>query len=306
MRKFTLLLLAALLSQYAAAIKPDRVYRFYPEKAGLIYKDLDVVTPDGLRINMWFYPAQEKLSEAELDAAWENPVKRKYTTLDDTKRPTLIICNGDATNMSWMQIPIAERLTTAGYNVVTFDWRGFGESDPWEMNTDYVCYTELLIDYDAVIDAVLKQPEVDAARIAVMGWSTGAYLSMAAAGKRPEVKCFVAQALMTSFDDFMPLVMALPHNGPAGRKLIVPEDYPEELIPENLAPNFDKSVFLIVGSEDNRTPVWMSRQIYNALPGKKELWIVTGATHGGPDGPMEKPGWDHYCARIASFLDANL
>jgi pimeloyl-ACP methyl ester carboxylesterase len=310
MKRLALILFASLLSQYAVAIKPDRVYRFYPEKVGLMYKRLDVVTPDGLRIETWFYPAQERLLDKELDAVWENPVKRPYATLDNARRPTLIICNGDATNMTWTQIGIAERLTAEGYNVVTFDWRGFGESDEWEMNPDYLCYTEMLTDYNAVIEAVVRQSEVDASRVGVMGWSTGAYLSMAAAGVRPEVKCLVAQALMTSFDDIMPLVMPLPHNGPTGRKLIVPSDYPESLIPVNLAPNFDKAVLLIVGSEDVRTPVWMSQKIYDALPlslslpGKKELWVVPDAEHGGPNGPWKN--LDEYCTRVKAFLDINL
>ena len=72
------------------------------------------------------------------------------------------------------------------------------------MNTDYLVYSELLIDYNSVIEKIIKQPEVISNRIALIGWSTGAYLSMAAASKRPEVKCFVGQALMTSFKEVIP------------------------------------------------------------------------------------------------------
>jgi alpha-beta hydrolase superfamily lysophospholipase len=49
----------------------------------------------------------------------------------------------------------AQYFVSKGYNVVTFDWRGFGESDEWEMNTDYLVYSELLPDYDAAIKTVL-------------------------------------------------------------------------------------------------------------------------------------------------------
>lgn len=70
--------------------------------------------------------------------------------MDNKKRPTLIICNGDAGNMSYMQIDLAAVYAANGYNVVTFDWRGFGDSTEFEMNKDYLCYTEMLLDYEAV------------------------------------------------------------------------------------------------------------------------------------------------------------
>ena len=218
------------------------------------------------------------------------------------RRPTIIICNGDAGNMSWQQLHFAANYITNGYNVVTFDWRGFGESTEWQMNKDYLVYTEFLIDYDAVINEVLKQKEVDTNRIALMGWSTGAYLSMAAASKRKEVSCFIGQALMTSFDDVLPLVKALPKN--KDRKLIIPADYPKALFPISLATKFNKSTFLIVGENDERTPVWMSKKIFDLLPYNKELWIVNGAEHGGPNGPQKD--FKIFNEKIVQFLNKYL
>lgn len=296
------LLLVILISGSVQAIMPDRKYRFYPEKLGLIYRDLEVKTPDGLKIKTWFYPAQDSLSAKELEQAWSSGQKRGYKTLDSKKRPTVIICNGDAGNMSWQQYYMAMNYTANGYNVVTFDWRGFGESDDWKMNTDYLVYTELLIDYNSVIDVVIKQPEVDARRLAVIGWSTGAYLSMAAASKREEVKCFIGQALMTSFEEVLPIIRNIPKN--IGRNLIVPADYPLELNPINIAPEFHKATLLIVGENDERTPVWMSEKIQKAIPDKCETWIVPGATHGGPDGPTKD--FKLYNRKIVEFLKRNI
>jgi len=204
--------------------------------------------------------------------------------------------------MSWQQYYMAMNYTANGFNVVTFDWRGFGESDDWAMNTDYLVYTELLIDYNSVIDVVIKQKEVDPRRLTVIGWSTGAYLSMAVASKRPEVKCFVGQALMTSFEEVLPIIRNIPKN--VGRNLIVPSDYPLDLNPINIAPNFKKATLLIVGENDERTPVWMSEKILKALPGKCEILIVPGATHGGPDGPTKD--FKMYNKKIVEFLNRNL
>jgi pimeloyl-ACP methyl ester carboxylesterase len=286
----------------AFGIIPDRTYRFYPEKMGLVYRDLDVTTPDSLKIKTWFFPAQETLTEKELDAAWDNPVKRPYKTLDKKRRPTMIICNGDAGNMSWQQLVYAQYFTGKGYNVVTFDWRGFGESSEWKMNTDYLVYSELLIDYDVVIKKVLEQPETDTSKLVVFGWSTGAYLSMAAATKYDNIKCFIAIGLMTTFDEIYPVLKKVPKN--INRNLIIPKDYPMELQPLNLASTWNKATFLIVGENDDRTPVWMSRKIYELLPCKKELWILEGAEHGGMTGPTRD--FSLLNRRIFDFMEKHL
>lgn len=288
---------------HSFAIKPDKVYVLRPENLGLIYRDLNVTTSDGLKIKTWFYPAQPALSEKEINEAWNNPVKKPYVAPYSKNRPTIIIANGDAGNMSYQQVHFALNFTSKGYNVVTFDWRGFGESSEWEINNDYLVYSEFLLDYDAVIKEVLKQnEEVDTNRIAVFGWSTGAYLSMAAASKYENIKAFVGIGLITSFDNVLPLLKQLQTH--KDRNLIVPDDYPKELLPVNLAANYNKSTFLIVGEKDNRTPVWMSKKIYSLLPSKKELWIVEGAEHGGQNGPIKD--FDLFNKRFIEFLDKNL
>jgi pimeloyl-ACP methyl ester carboxylesterase len=293
-----------LFSLKSFAVIPDRTYRFYPEKMGLIYKELNVATPDGLRIKTWFFPAQDTLSTSELDKAWENPVKRKYKLLDSTKRPTIIICNGDAGNMSWQQLGHVQYFASKGYNVATFDWRGYGESSEWPMERDYLVYTEFLIDYEAVIRQVLLQTEVDTSRIAVFGWSTGAYLSMAAARKYENIKCLIAIGLMTSFDEVIPELNKALKTRDGNRNRIVPNDYVKEIQPIYLAPTFKKATFLIVGELDDRSPVWMSEKIYAQLPDKKELWIIEEAEHGGMKGPHRD--FALLNKRIVEFLDKNL
>ena len=54
-------------------------------------------------------------------------------------------------------------------------------------------------------------------------------------------------------------------------------------MPALVAPKFRKDILLVVGSEDNRTPQWMSEKIFNALPEgiKKKLSVYEGVGHGG-------------------------
>lgn len=304
MKSFVILLIALFSGiGNCHAIIPDTVYIRKPESMGLIYKNLEVITNDGYKIETWFFPAQSPLSEGELRDL--NGNRRTYETQDETKRPTIIVCNGDAGNMSYFQLYLAKSWTSRGFNVVTFDWRGFGKSSPFAMDRNYLCYTEMLEDYRAVVRTTSKQEEVLNGAIAVVGWSTGAYLSMITAYTDDLVNAFVGHSLPTDFDDFIPLVMK--YKNKTRNELLVPEDFPTELMPVHIAPEFGKPLFLIVGENDFRTPVWMSRKIIESVPGTtpKELMIVENAAHGGKEDPI-LIAFDDFIKRTSDFLMDNL
>ncbi len=283
MRRFILLLLAVLITLQSYSIIPDRKYIRLPQERGLVYKNLPVKTKDGYKIETWFFPAQDmpdyKAGQKEM---------LPYKTKDNKKRPTLIICNADDGNMSYMQLDLAAVYAANGYNVVTFDWRGFGNSFQFEMNRDYLCYTEMLLDYAAVIKTVAKQIEVDKKEIFLMGWSTGAYLSMIASHNNKNVKGCILVGTPSSFEDVIPQLIKVHPKRKTAANLVVPDNFPKDKMPFHIAPKFRKSVLLIVGKNDDRTPVWMSEKIYNALPEKvnKKLSVYDKAGHGGNQSPM--------------------
>ncbi len=173
------------------------------------------------------------------------------------------------------------------------------------MDRNYLCYTEMLEDYRAVVRTTSEQEEVLNGAIAVVGWSTGAYLSMITAYTDDLVNAFVGRSLPTDFDDFIPLVMK--YKNKTRNELLVPEDFPTELMPVHIAPEFGKPLFLIVGENDFRTPVWMSRKIIESVPGTtpKELMIVENAAHGGKEDPI-LIAFDDFIKRTSDFLMDNL
>ena len=267
----------------AHAIIPDRHYIRLPQNAGLIYRKLDVTTGDGFRIETWFYPAQDFHGE---DSGRQDMLP--YTTMDEEQKPTLVICNGDAGNMSYQQIDLAMIYATCGFNVVTFDWRGFGASSEFEMDNDYLCYTEMLVDGDCIF---------------LMGWSTGAYLSMITAYNDENAAGCILSGVPSTFGEIIPILV---RNHPAGKteaELIVPEDFPKEQMPALIAPDFGKPIMIIAGSKDDRTPQWMAEKIYDALPEDtfKRLSIFEKAGHGGTDAPyfVDTP---RYVEETATFI----
>ncbi len=96
-----------------------------------------------------------------------------YTPTDldrDEKRPAIVLCAGFTYLKSLVLPDIAKALNAEGYVVLTFDYRGFGESEGprWRLIPD-----EQVNDVRAALTFVADQPQVDAERLAVLGISLG-------------------------------------------------------------------------------------------------------------------------------------
>jgi dipeptidyl aminopeptidase/acylaminoacyl peptidase len=148
---------------------------------------------------------------------------------------------------------------------------------------------------------VTKQTEVDKQRIGLFGFSTGAYLSFAAFYKQPQIKAFVGRGLLTDLKSAVDSIKQVTPD----KKIIIPEDYPENLMPINIAAKIDRPCFLVVGESDKRTPASMSITIFNLLKGEKQLWVVNNATHGGATGP-EFIDFKKFMLQLRTFYDLNL
>lgn len=302
MKKIVLSITISLLVKLTVALNPDTVYYAKPNIYGLIFKEINFRTSDNIKLKGWFYPSQEALSEDSMKVYFnDTSLYRNYEFNQKIKSPTIIICNGDAVNMAQL-LGKAYKFCTNGFNVFTFDWRGFGESQQWAIDKNYLIYEEFIIDYDASINALINLPEVDKERIGVFGFSTGAYMSFIIAGKREEIKAMAGRAIFTSYKELKEnLKIKFKKDN-----LYYPEIFDVKYNLNMLSNKMDKPIFLIVGENDNRTPPSMSINIINNVNSKiRELWIVDGASHGGILAP-EIIASDEFWKRIVRFYNENL
>lgn len=285
------------------ALRPERDYKAVPSDYGIVYEAVGFETSDGLTIHGWYFPAQDTVSTANRFVGRVIPMPEglkqtpgTYLPDYDDPVPTVIICDGDAGNMTSL-IFYAYHFCTNGLNVLTFDWRGFGHSEDWAIKADYLVHSEFLLDYMAAVDFVMGRRETDADRVGLFGFSTGAYMSFAVAARRGDISALACRALLTSFDDVLPILAKVSPS----RTLQVPDDFPIQLLPARAAHDLEVPTLLVVGENDERTPPWMSRHVYENLPGEKELWIVPGASHGGANAP-EYVAYPEFFERVSSFL----
>lgn len=298
-----IILLMLLLSSGIYPVNPERTYKAVPSDYGIICREVSFRTSDGLTLKGWFYPAQDTAGILNGIIGRVIPVPdslkkaaRPYKLKYQGRRPTVIIAGGDAGNMTGL-IFYAYHLFTNGFNVFTFDWRGFGGSSDWQMNRDYLCYTEFLEDYNSAVNFVKTMKEADTSKTGVMGFSTGAYLSFAIFAQRKDISAFCGRAIITSFDELLSVINKLDTT----RKFIAPTDYPAQLLPVNAAGRINRPVFLVTGEKDVRTPPWMAEKVIGLLKGPKELWIVPGASHGGKNAP-EFYNYPEFFDRVNSFF----
>ncbi|MBN3582664.1 alpha/beta fold hydrolase [Algoriphagus aestuarii] len=130
------------------AIDPDREYIRTPDSVSWDYEQLTITTKDNFKLNSWIYQANR----------------------ENDKDTVLVLAYPDAGNMSYF-VYHAAILANAGYTVVTFDYRGFGKSDDFEIQRDYLYYTEFTLDLEAVVDNVSMR--FDDKKIGVLGMSMG-------------------------------------------------------------------------------------------------------------------------------------
>jgi uncharacterized protein len=138
------------LSFHAIAINPSRDYQVKPEQLGMKYLTEKIAVNATTYLNSWIF------------------------LQDNRNKPFIIISNSDAGNMSNC-LGQASAFFKAGYNVITYDCRGFGESSDFKINRDMMYYEEFTADLRAVLQYVKKvyKPK----QVVLYGMSMGTMIS---------------------------------------------------------------------------------------------------------------------------------
>jgi ribosomal protein L30E len=151
--KKTLLFILLGLTTAVNAINPEREYKWTPDMRGLRYFEYQVKTIDNFTINIWEYELPDSVKSDK----------------------TIILVGTDAGNMGYL-IWQAKAFLTKGLRVITFDYRGFGESSDFTINKDFLFYTEFGLDLDSVIKTTRKKYPTD--KIGLYSLSMGTHISL--------------------------------------------------------------------------------------------------------------------------------
>lgn len=214
--------IALLASPFAFALKPSKEYKNKPEKYGLKYEILKIKTADGATLNTWYFPNQQKRS----------------TNM-------IIMCHNGEGNMA-DYLDRVSRFLSGDYNVIIFDYRGFGESSPFEIDEKMYIYPQFTKDFEAVTDYAKRTfPH----KFYAYGWGMGGGLALGVGFQGKVYRKIIADAPFPSLQD-----MRKRMKDNAGIEIEVPEiGYDKKYEPlyslENKTPTVE-GVLLMVGGAD--------------------------------------------------------
>lgn len=221
--------------------------------------------------------------EASLDAYWipshgEDPLRASTTVLYH---------HGNYAGIEHYR-PRVRVLHELGFNVLVWDYRGYGKSLPDTAPTG----EQFLADartFREEVDRRAPDPE----RVIVYGYSLGAIPTMEASLHRPAC----ATILEAPFTGIRSIARS---NSSVG----LPETFLSSGSFDNLrkAASLENPVFAMSGTADHLFPPAEVQRIVDAAPTPSRMWILDGVHHGIADIGIVEAGVPEYDAQIASFL----
>jgi fermentation-respiration switch protein FrsA (DUF1100 family) len=208
-----------------------------PRTAGLAFRDLTLETEDGERLHGWWIPTPA------------------------TSAGHVLLCHGNAGNVA-DRILHAALLSAVGFDVLLFDYRGYGLSSgaPDEQGT--------YRDARAARKCVLRQHGVDGERLFYLGESLGGAVALELALAFPPAG-LILQSAWTSVRVLARLHYPLVPPG------LVPNAYPSlELIPELRAP-----LLVLHGEGDTIVPLPHGEALFDAAPEPKRIHVFPDVGH---------------------------
>jgi fermentation-respiration switch protein FrsA (DUF1100 family) len=216
---------------------PSRAIEQTPAQAGLSCRELAIETDDGERLHGWLLDARSA------------PIGH------------LLFCHGNGGNVG-DRVDFAALLTAAGFDVLLFDYRGYGRSSgrPGEQGT--------YRDARAALACLLGRPGVDPSRVLYLGESLGSAVAVDLALAHPPAG-LVAISAFTSVRE-----MARLHY-PFIPAALVPDAYPNlRRIRDLGAP-----VLVLHGEGDTVVPLSHATRLFEAAPEPKRIRTFPGVGH---------------------------
>ena len=251
-------LLAAIFQKHLIYFPTDD-YWGAPAGVGLDFEELTLEASDGVVIAAWFVPQPQA-------------------------NATVLFCHGNAGNIS-DRLHSIQVLHELGYNVLIFDYRGFGRStgSPSESGT--------YLDADAAWRWLVETRGEPAERVVILGRSLGGAVAIELAGRHPPA-ALVVESTFTSLADI----------GQHHYRLL-----PVRLLLKHRYESIDKvskitcPKLFLHGTDDRLIPLVNGRRLYEAATAPKQF-VETPGGH-------NTAGFTHsptYAKRLAAFIDEAL
>jgi fermentation-respiration switch protein FrsA (DUF1100 family) len=247
---------------------PTRDEPATPAAWGLKFDSINFKSADDTALHGWFIPAKGKAAKSA--------------------KATVVFSHGNAGSIGH-HLGFCAWLAEASYNVIIYDYRGFGKSGGTPDRRG------MIDDVKAAFAYARKRPDIDTSRLVSYGHSLGGAQSVTALGESP-VRGLRAIVIDGAFASY--LAMARIVAGQLGASLVT-----DELAPKDFVKKLSPVPLLVVhGSNDEVVPVSQGRQLFEAAGQPKTLFEVKSGRHGTALSNDEGA----YRRKMIAWLDAAL
>lgn len=203
------------------------------------------------------------------------------TVPDAGKTPCVLVVPGMDTIKEYMPSPYHNHFRRRGMATLSIDGPGQGESNA---RGTWVTLDNFERAGSAAIDFLEGQPEIDAGRVGVYGWSMGSYWGPRIAAHDARVK-----ALVGAMGVYLQKDTIFKHGKPAYRANYMYmsdihdedafDEMAEQMTLEPLADAIRCPTLIAMGEFDELCPLEDAERLFDLLDCPKELWVYEDETH---------------------------
>jgi pimeloyl-ACP methyl ester carboxylesterase len=252
MKRISILFALIMLGFASFALNPSKDYAVSPSDYGMTYEDISIPTADGLTLKGWYFKATEA-----------NSFK------------IMIISNGGDGNMA-DNLEIVSNFITLGYNVVTYDYRGYGKSSDFTINKNFFIYAQFEKDIEAALEYV-KKYQSKMRSVNLYGIGIGAGLSVAVGANHQGINRIIADSPYSNFDEMKSIIKEV--NGTDAQ---FPLAYNKNLLEPTYALDEKGAtlggILFIAGDNENIFTAKIAKKLSNIRGSISSTYIVKGAT----------------------------
>ncbi|HUW26919.1 MAG TPA: alpha/beta hydrolase [Gallionella sp.] len=249
-------------NQRDSIFEPEVTLQTNPARLGAPFEELRIPSGSGAErgdLHAWWIPAET------------------------TNAPTLLYLHGNFRNIGY-NLENALRYRALCCNLLLVDYRGYGNSTGGKPSE-----AKVYEDAEAAWQYLLKRRGVESQQLFIYGHSLGGAVAIDLALHHPEAAGLIVESTFTSMQamselkyDFLPVGLLLNQRFESLQKI------PQLKIP----------LLLIHGTWDQKVPVEMGRQLFEAAPQPRTLVLIDGGEHSN----NAAVGWIEYRDAVSAFV----
>ena len=264
-----------LLVVYASA----RVYNIWDTQRESIFEPAAALQTSPARLGAPF----EELRIPSGSGAERGDLYAWWIPAEQTGAPTVLYLHGNSRNISY-NLENALRYRALGSNLLLVDYRGYGKSTGGKPSE-----AKVYEDTEAAWQYLVKQRGVKPQQLFIYGHSLGGAVAIDLALRHPEAAGLITESTFTSMQamgelkyDFLPAGLLLNQRFESLQKIT----------------QLKVPLLLIHGTWDQKVPVGMAQQLFEAAPQPKTLVMIEGGEHSN----NAAVGWVEYRDAVSAFI----